>query len=203
MFRQDRIKHSNDFIMLGKYNILFLNINSLHQNLEELDFILEQNPRIYFIVLTGIKIPSQQNGVFNLNNYQSYFNNRGHGKGGVAINVHQSMISSERENVYVDNVHRMVLKIHSLDIHLTIIYTQSDTNKDRALQQYDQLLSYRNMILFADIDFDLLNWNHLTQQYFNDTLDQQFLILNYRSHCIRFENIPFFHFTFRRTFFRA
>lgn len=177
--QQGHIKHFIDYDKFGKYNILYLNINSIRENLHELEYIVKDK-RIYFIILTGIKISQHQNNTFNLYNYQSFFNNRGDGKGGVAVYVHQSMISSEVKNYYMDNVHQLVVKIHSLNINLGIIYTHSETNKDRALQSYNQLIdSFSGMILFADIDIDLLDRDdYLTEQYIDDTLNQGFWILN-------------------------
>lgn len=178
-YKLGKIKHFTDEDVFGKYNILYLNINSIRDNSDELEHIV-MDKCIYFIVLTGTKITKYQNSSSNLKNYQSYFSNRGDGKGGVAIYVHQSLISTQQESDYTDNVHQLVVKIHSLGINLGVIYTLPDTNKERALQSYNQLLkSYQNMIMFADIDINLLDTeNRFTQQYKNDTWNQGFSILN-------------------------
>lgn len=165
---------------MGKYNILYLNINSLRENLEELEFILKERPGIFFIVLTGIKISQQQNATFNIHNYRAHFNNRGDGKAGVALYVHQSMISTEIINNYTENVHQLAVQIHSLGIKLGVIYTESETKKEIALQMYNEMIQkQRNLILFADIDIDLMDrYNSHTSQYFRDISNQNFAILN-------------------------
>lgn len=173
-------QHFIDSIKMGKYNILYLNINSLRENLEELEFILKEHPGIYFIVLTGIKISQQQNATFNIHNYRAHFNNRGDGKAGVALYVHQSMISTEIINNYTENVHQLAVQIHSLGIKLGVIYTESETKKEIALQMYNEMIqNHRNLILFADIDIDLMDrYNSHTGQYFRDTSNRNFAILN-------------------------
>lgn len=175
-----KIDYYVDNVRLGKYNILYLNINSLRENLEELEFILKEHQRIYLIVLTGIKIPIQQNAVFNIHNYQGYFNNRGDGKAGVALYVHNNMISTEVVNNYTEHVHQLVVNIHSLSINFGVIYTESEYHKEKAMQMYNNLIkTYRRMILFADIDIDLLDWhNEYTEDYINDTLGERKFFLN-------------------------
>lgn len=184
---------------MGKYNILYLNINSLRENLEELEFISKERPGIFFIVLTGIKISQQQNATFNIHNYRAHFNNRGDGKAGVALYVHQSMISTEIINNYTENVHQLAVQIHSLGIKLGVIYTESETKKEIALQMYNEMIEkHRNLILFADIDIDLMDrYNSHTGQYFRDTSNRNFVILNnktfgtkmVRSHINRSESL--------------
>lgn len=173
--RLGQLRRYNDQMVFGKYNILYLDINSLRKNLNELEFILKENPGIHFIVLSGVRMPAQHMAAFNINKYQCYFCNRSDGKGDVAIYVHENMISSEEKNHYNDSIHQVVVNIHSLKIRLGVIFAHPGADGDRVLEVYKKMLcENQRMILFAD----LASNNTMTENYSGTTRNQGFQFLN-------------------------
>lgn len=179
-FTGNQITHHTNCIKLGKFNILYLNINSLYNKLDEIEKFLEQNSNIQFIALTEIRIHREQNFAFNFNNFQAFFNNRNDGEGGVALYVHESLVSNLKESVCTANIHRLVVEIITLNINIVVVYKQPNANIDTFFEIYANLLNtYKRTLIVGDMNIDLLSMrNRITEQYLNITREHNFFILN-------------------------
>lgn len=113
---------------MSKYNILYLNINSIFNKLHDLEDIINELGNIHIIALTEIRLLEEQNFGFNINGYKAYFNNRADGHGGVALFIHDSLISGVMLNDCVENIHRLVVRVYSLNINISVIYKQPKAN---------------------------------------------------------------------------
>lgn len=79
----------------GKINLLYININSLRNKIEEIEIMLGShgNKIIHFIALAEIRIKQEENNKYCIKGYTEHFSNRDDGHGGVALYVHDSFIS--------------------------------------------------------------------------------------------------------------
>lgn len=178
--RIGQVQHNINSIKLGKYNLLYLNINSLFNKLEEIELILNQLGNIHFIALTEIRLHGEQNFAFNFNNYQAYFNNRNDGQGGVALYVHESLVSSLVLSDCTENINQLVVKINSLGISIAVLYRQPTANLSTFNRIYNALLAkHKSSIVVGDTNINLLNINNrITENYLNTTREHNFFVLN-------------------------
>lgn len=116
-----KIKYFLNRNKLLKYNILYLNINSIKNKLYDLEDLIGNLGEIHIIALTEIRIFSEQNQYYNLNNYNAFFNNRFDGDGGVALYIHRSLDSVLLDSTCVNNVHRLVVNIPQISINVAVL----------------------------------------------------------------------------------
>lgn len=91
--RNIEIKHFNNKLMFGKVNLLYLNINSILNKLDDLQIhlheILLKNKKktIHMIALTEVRLHDNITPYFNLPLYTSFYSTRSDGYGGCALFV--------------------------------------------------------------------------------------------------------------------
>lgn len=174
-----KISYFLNKIKLLKYNVLYININSINNKLHLLEDIIEDLGEIHIIALTEIRIFSEQNKYFNLNNYNAYFNNRSDGEGGVALYIHKSITSILSESVCEFNVHRLIIKLPELSINVAVLYKQPSANHEFLINCINSILGdRRRVILLGDMNADLLSKDCRVEEYANTVLGHGYSILN-------------------------
>lgn len=93
---QMKLKYDNKRMRMGKYNLLYLNINSLRHKEDELENAIHdlQNNSgkiVHFVALTETRIKELDIPLYNLPNYASFHCTRGDGYGGCALFVRESL----------------------------------------------------------------------------------------------------------------
>lgn len=174
-----QIKYFLDKAKLSKYNILYLNINSINNKLDHLEDLISDIGNIHIIALTEIRIFMEQNVYFNLPNYNVFFNNRSDGEGGIALYIHNALSTRLILNVCDNNVHYLLVNIAELSINVALIYKQPSANHDILINCICSILGvHKRVILLGDMNTDLLRSNPKSEQYTNAILGHGFSILN-------------------------
>lgn len=180
-----KISHKIDTITYGDLNILYMNINSIRNKIEEIEHYLaiNNNKIIHVIALTEIRILSECNKFFQLNNYNAYYNNRPSGDGGVAIFIHKTIQTCETANECIHNINFLCINMIDYGYNIAIIYKQPKTSNGIFLEYFnDKLAMLKKVIIIGDMNFDLLNEDNY-ESYANIAISNGFTILNKINRC--------------------
>lgn len=153
-------KHKLNTFTLDKLNLLYLNINSIRNKIDEIEFIIAQNPKkiIHFIALTEIRIPIENNKFFHIPNYNVYFNNRNCGDGGVALYVHVSIQSTLSTTECHQNINYLSVNLNKLKFNVAVIYKKPTVTNNIFYEFMENKISkIKKTILIGDTNTDLLN----------------------------------------------
>lgn len=137
------LKHIHKKNVLGKFNLLYLNINSLRNKLDELELEIfnlrkrNKNKIIHAIALTEIRLEEHITSFFNLPNYSSFFCTRPDGHGGCALFVHESMNCNLIEKKSIFNIELLMVNITELAASITVVYKQPSVNNDTFIQTFN------------------------------------------------------------------
>lgn len=175
------ITHKTHVASFGKVNILYLNINSLKNKLNELEFLIGSygNTIIHIIALTEIRTKTEENDKYCLHEYNAYFSNRQDGHGGVALYIHESFLSCLVESECTNNINFLCGKIIDLNIFIGVIYKQPLVSKSGFMEYMgSKIENIQNMILIGDMNINLLNANGITNSYVNTCMCNGYVILN-------------------------
>lgn len=130
------LQYIGNRLSYSKFNLLYLNINSLLNKLDDLEFTITElnnkNTRniIHFIALTEIRLHDYQIPYFNIQSYTPYYCTRNDGYGGCALFVHSSLNSNLVESKSVHNIELLTVKINDLALNITVVYKQPLVNND-------------------------------------------------------------------------
>lgn len=97
---QIKLNYIKNKLVAGKFNLMYLNINSLYNKLDDLESAIAEFTRndskktIHFIALTEVRLQEQQAKYFNLPHYTAFFCTRPDGYGGCALFVHDTLGSN-------------------------------------------------------------------------------------------------------------
>lgn len=179
------LQHNINKIKFGKYNLLYLNINSLLNKLDDLESTIAnlngQNIRnkIHFIALTEIRLHEHQTPYFNMQNYTPYFCTRDDGYGGCALFVHASLNSNLIEKISSQGIELLTVKIVDLALNVTVVYKQPSVNNDSftdILHKYIE--KKRKMIMIGDMNIDLMKNSNTMRRYIDSMTSNGQIILN-------------------------
>lgn len=120
-------------LKLGKFNILYININSIRNKLDELELNIHdiQNSYekiIHFIALTETRIFEADVPYFNLHSYVSFHCTRRYGYGGCALFVYESLTCYLVEKKSVSYIELLTVNIIELSLNITVVYKQPTVN---------------------------------------------------------------------------
>lgn len=177
------VQHSLDDILPSKYNILYININSLKNKLDDLELFVhglnESKTEIYIIAVTNIKIDKESTKFTNLPDYNSYFSTNTIDQGGVALFIHKSLTSGVLETLEDNNINCLVANLPKLKINVGVLYKHPTAKTIELTKYYKTILKdNQSMILVGNMNIDLLASNDSTTQYTEVVKQRQFSILN-------------------------
>lgn len=149
---------------LKNYNILYININSLLNKIDDLETCIEALSRngktIHFIALTEVRLDDDTSNFFGITNYTAFFCNKIKNSGGVALYCHESLSCSLVLKQSMLNVDLLCVHITSLNIKIAVIYKQPPVPNSILLPILDSLLDkYENCFVIGDLNIDLLSNN--------------------------------------------
>lgn len=130
------IKYYYNRIVRDKFNLLYININSIRNKLDELELlILEINKKeskntVHLIALTEIRINEHETQFYNLPHYTLHACARGTGQGGCALYVHETLASTTIDMKSINNIEFLSVNIISLSTVITVVYKQPKVNDD-------------------------------------------------------------------------
>lgn len=123
------LEHFNGKLVSNKkFNILYLNINSLLNKLHDIELLLAGCERdgilVHFLALTEVRLDDDTSVFYELPNYKSYFCNKQKNSGGVVVYVHESIKSTMLTKLSIMNVDLVCVSVCSLNFKLCIFYKQ-------------------------------------------------------------------------------
>lgn len=184
METHNNVSHSlNEFAVHLKYNIIYININSLRNKLCELELMIEsyksRGITVHFIALTEVRLDDAYSSYYNLSDYNVYFCNKQINSGGVALYCHKSLTSAPLFHASVSNVDLLCISVGSLNIRICVIYKQPTVPFANFFPIIDSFLErYRGCIVIGDFNIDLLKTNLDSCRLVNNMLANGYYLLN-------------------------
>lgn len=182
---QINLTHTNIGLTLGKFNILYFNINSIVNKLDEIELHIYEllkshtNTVIHCIALTEVKLHENQVPYFNIPNYTAFFCTRSDGYGGTALYVHDSINAHLIEKKSTQNIELVMVKILELSATIAVVYKQPAVGDDVFLNFTHTLIeSKKNIIVIGDMNLNLLIDSNTTKQYSDTLTSNGYCILN-------------------------
>lgn len=174
------ISHKINATAYGGLNVLYLNINSIRNKIDEIEIYIANNKNntIHIIALTEIRITYECNEYYQLNNYKAYFCNRDSGDGGVAIYVHNSIQTCEIVNECHLNINFLCVSIIHMKFKIAVLYKQPKVTNSIFLRYLnDKLLTMKRLLLIGDMNYDLLKEEN-NEIYMNMAQSNGYTVLN-------------------------
>lgn len=166
-------------------NILYMNIRSLRQKLNELELLIGSYPNItHIIILTETWLYDNEIKYYNIPHYNHIANTRPVKRGGgCSIYIHESIkyntiLSKEWSD---NNIIGVNILYNSFNFNLFGIYKAPHTDINNFIDIFSTILDkYKNAIYFGDMNINLLNIGKdtNTDEYVNIILSKGNLILN-------------------------
>lgn len=175
------VKHKLNASRLGKVNLIYMNINSIRNKLDELEYLIGSynNKIIHFIALAETRIKEEENYKFNIVNYNVHYSNRNDGHGGVGLFVHESYQACVLESECVDNINFLCVDILELSMKIGVVYKQPQVSKLQFIEYMEKKLEkFDGMILIGDTNINLLKHDNTTLAYQNACESNSYTILN-------------------------
>lgn len=182
--QQINIKYNCNKHKLGKYNLLHLNINSLRNKLDELEFNIEQLQNahgkiIHLIALAETRININDAPYYNLHNYISFHCTRDDGYGGCALFVHNSLTCNLTQKKSESNIELLTVNVIELALNITVVYKQPQVNGEFFIQTLNSFIENKGkMIVVGDTNINLLGGAGLVNRYIDSLLSIGYTILN-------------------------
>ncbi|RYX81335.1 endonuclease/exonuclease/phosphatase family protein, partial [bacterium] len=179
-----KIKFGKKHLKLGKLNVIYLNIISIRNKLDELEEIIHETQNlnskiIHLIVLTEARLNDEDTKFYNLNNYTAFHCTRADGFGGVLLLVHESLTGNLIVKKSQSNVELLVVNILELSLNIIVVYKQPPVCTDTLLSILIPLIENRGKcIIIGDLNINLLSDSNTVNQYVNAFLSRGFSFLN-------------------------
>lgn len=164
-------------------NILSLNTQSLRGNkLNEIDILIQSYDfEIHILVFSEIWIYDNEIPFYNIANYNSYYLNRNHNRGGgCAIFVHSSINSNQFFEMEFDDNSILGVKLLDYNINLFGVYKPPRSDKNNFIEKLENILANnKNSILLGDFNLNIQNiTDNIISNYKNAIISSGYLILN-------------------------
>lgn len=178
------LKYTKNKLALSKFNILYLNINSILNKLDELEIEIENVLRnsgnlIHVIALTEIRIHDHMTQYFNIPGYTAFFCTRADGYGGCGVFVHDSICCSLVSKQSTQNIEILTLNLIEMSLLLSIVYKQPTVKDEIFLREFDALIyNKKNMIIIGDMNLNLLENTPTVKKYTDSLIANGFVLLN-------------------------
>lgn len=162
---------------MGTYqnlNILYINIRSLRNKLDDLNDIVYQNKNIHIIILTETWIYANEEQYFNIDKFKAVHNCRNTRGGGASIYIREEIAFIENDMTAYNFNECNIVSLKLVKQKLTIfgVYRPPQNNIEEYINELDKLLENQKetCILIGDINLDLLKDTQVVTNYKN-TID--------------------------------
>lgn len=170
---------------LNDLNILYLNIRSIRNKLDDLESIIQHHYKTltHIIALTEVWIFDNEVEHFNIPNYDKYYCNRSNRGGGCALYVHNTLysniiVSKEWNGNTILGIH---INNHKFKLNLFNIYKPPHTDFSEFMSIFSPILSmYKHSFIIGDFNLNLLvkNTDVNVGEYIDMVCSMGYLILN-------------------------
>lgn len=171
-----------------KYNLLYININSLNGKLDDLELYINQwtgkrlneaQCELHIIAVTDIQLHEDESKYYSIPYYKSYFTNNINGSGGAALFVHTSLPSGLVENDDAGNLNYLQVFIAGLKMNVAIIYMNPSTNSETLYRLFESIIeSDQKLLLVGYYNMDFLQTTEHTKKYIDYVYHNNYSILN-------------------------
>lgn len=172
-------------LVLGKFNILYININSLQNKLDELEIKLQnfsknnKDKLIHIIALTEVRIHDDATQFFSIPHYNSFYQTRADGHGGCALFVHESISCSLVEKKSTQNIEILTVSIIELGVSVTVVYKQPAVTVAVFVDIFMKYLeNKKNLIIIGDFNINLLKDLNTTKRFIDALVANGLFVLN-------------------------
>lgn len=166
-------------------NILYINIQSLRNKLDDLQVLIEgiereTNQSIHLIALSEIWIYENENIQFNLTNYDVYFQNRASNRsGGCCIYVKNEINSTLFKKFDHDGSSFLTIKLTNYDLFFTCVYRNCSSEINNFNVEFERnILNLKNVLVIGDMNINLKNNNDETNNYVNTIYSNGAICIN-------------------------
>ncbi|XP_055299783.1 uncharacterized protein LOC129567161 [Sitodiplosis mosellana] len=180
------VQHSLHAVLPSKYHILYVSIKALRSRLDDLELYVhrlhQRGTEIHVIAITEINIHAETSKYVNLPEYNAYFSTNPNSEGGVAILLHKSLTSGIIENAENGGINCLIAHIPKLNVNIGVLYQDPTATTELLVEYYKRILRKTRMILFSNVDIDLLTSNVSIRRYTDTVREHNFFILNKIDH---------------------
>lgn len=165
---QIETKQKLNWFKYDQFNLIYWNINSIKNKLFDIEEIANQkkNKLIHFIALTETRITDNDNDLFNIPNYRSFFSNRGDGYGGAALYIHESIDCNLIVSGVEHKVNYAVVNVPILKSSIAVVYKKPTVSMDKFLSVLNKVFdSASKIILIGDFNLNIQLSNNSITQY--------------------------------------
>lgn len=151
-----------------EFNMKYWNANSIRNKLYtiENEVNIDSNKTIHFVAISETRIYPNQTEFYNLPNYNSYFNCRNDGYGGVALFVHESIESSLVESSEEHKINYVIVNIPCIRSCIAVVYKKPSVSFPVFSAVLSKILTKTNRILLVgDMNVNIQISNINTMQY--------------------------------------
>lgn len=166
-----------------KFNIIYLNINSLLNKIDDIEIMIEdfkdKGILVHFIALTEVRLDDSVCQFYNLPNYNSFYCKKQKNSGGVALFCHQSLSCSPCFQISIANVEILCVSVMPLNIKICVLYKQPPVTFLNFYPIVESFLEkYHNCIIIGDFNIDIRKINYETNRLFNCFFSNSYYLLN-------------------------
>lgn len=166
-------------------NIIHINIQSIRDKLDEIDLIIKDfvnkhDKTIHFIALSEIWIYQNENYLYQIDDYESFFSNRdGNRSGGCCIYVHNSLNANLIQQHEYELSNFLMIYITNYNINIACIYRYGDSDINNFNRFHEEnILNVRRTFMIGDININLKNRETNTINYIDTNQTNGFVCLN-------------------------
>lgn len=183
--KEIQLHHYEHKLILGKCNILYININSIQNKLDDLEINIHnitqkyKNQVIHIIALTEIRLQEHLTQYYNIPHYASYFQTRSDGHGGCALFIHDSITSNLIEKKSIQNIEFITVSIIELNVSITVVYKQPAVEVNLFIDTFKSIIgNKKNIIVVGDFNINILKDLNSTRRFIDTIVANGFIILN-------------------------
>lgn len=169
-------------LMKSKLNILYLNIRSIRNKLNDLtNYLCHNLNNIHIVILNETWLSEYEIEFYQIPHYSSFHSTREKVGGGVSIYVLKSFTqANELESFEFDNCNFLVVELEYQKIKISTAYRPPDANITTFVDKLDQCLEkYQNMFFFGDTNINLFEEsNPATISLKSKVLNNGYVVLN-------------------------
>lgn len=145
----------------GKFNLLYININSLRNKLDDLEVFIDRLKNdgiiVHFIALTEVRLDDSITKFYGLPDYTPFFCNKQNNSGGVVLYCIDTLPCSLVTKISIDNVELLCVSIINLNIKICVVYKQPKVPPNIFIPILDTFMEkYNRCIIVGDFNFNLL-----------------------------------------------
>lgn len=149
-------------------NLIYWNANSIRNKIYAIENeINSSNGKIiHIIAITESRIFEHETEFYNLPKYNSYFNCRKDGHGGVCLFVHETMESNLIESSEESKINYVIVNIPSIRSSVAVVYKKPSVSYPVFANVLTKTITKTNrIILVGDTNTDIQKQNSITHQY--------------------------------------